>query len=113
MKLPRLHCCHDCARDFSARAIIRKGLPVVGLLLVTVALAQTPAENSLRLTEIERRIQPVDSLVVGLARVEAKVDALVEARKSDTTERREMEAGIFLLIAGKLLDAFGVTVKKK
>ncbi|HEY4340286.1 MAG TPA: hypothetical protein VGM97_10110 [Steroidobacteraceae bacterium] len=114
MKFPRLHYCHDCARDCSARTLLRKGLLTGALVLGCLAVfAQSPPENTLRITELERRVAPIEDLTVRVAKIETELHDLGDKVDAQITQGREIEGAILLLFVTKLLDAFGVTVRRK
>lgn len=84
----------------------------VAFCLTCLAFGQTTGEQAIRIADLERRVQPVDGLTVSVAELKTEVHAINEKVDTQTTQSRELLFGFVLLLATKLMDAFGFTIRR-
>lgn len=115
MRLPRIEYCRECALDFSLPGFLSKVLVTTALVVGCIAFAQPHSAegNYIRIEDLQRRVEPLEGMVSQVAELKAEVARLSLAVDAQTTQEREVMAAIIMLLATKLLGAFGITLKRK
>jgi hypothetical protein len=105
---------------------MRKSLVIVGFALIMYCVipprirAQSETADGVKIMELQRRLNNLDDVGKNLGALGAQVSNLAEGQRNLQTQMDAMNSkalaamtGMFLLLAERLLSAFGVKIRDK
>jgi hypothetical protein len=113
--------CKNCLYDWSVYGFSRKIIALSLFILIATALtpllvrSQQPnsATLSVRVDDLQSRLNRLDSMPTDIADIRARLSTIEEWQKSTSTTITYIIIGVFGTIGLKLLEVFGLRVKRR